>query len=134
MPAFVLTDASVSINTQVLGDLTRAVTVNYERDSIEVTTMGSGGAAAQGHRFIGGLQNLSVTLELLNDEAANKTAAVLFSATGSGTNTLVIKNTSTGDTYTCSNMFLQASTPVVGSVGELSVQSVTFTGGTLVKS
>jgi hypothetical protein len=134
MPAFVLTDASVSINTQVLGDLTRAVTVNYERDSIEVTTMGSGGAAAQGHRFIGGLQNLSVTLELLNDEAANKTAAVLFSATGSGTNTLIIKNTSTGDTYTCSNMFLQASTPVVGSVGELSVQSVTFTGGTLVKS
>lgn len=134
MPAFVLTDATVSINTQTLGDLTRAVTVNYERDSIEVTTMGSGGAAAQGHRFIGGLQNLSVTLELLNDEAANKTAAVLFSATGSGTNTLVIKNSSTGDTYTCSNMFLQASTPVVGSVGELSVQSVTFTGGTLVKS
>ena len=134
MPAFVLTDATVSINTQVLGDLTRAVTVNYERDSIEVTTMGSGGAAAQGHRFIGGLQNLSVTLELLNDEAANKTAAVLFSATGSGTNTLVIKNTSTGDTYTCSNMFLQASTPVVGSIGELAVQSVTFTGGTLVKS
>jgi hypothetical protein len=31
-------------------------------------------------------------------------------------------------------MFLQASTPVVGSIGELSVQSVTFTGGTLVKS
>lgn len=134
MAVFVLTDATVSINTQTLGDYVRAVTVNYERDSIEVTTMGSGGASAQGHKFIGGLQNISVTLELLNDEAANKTAATLFSATGSGTNTLVIKNTSTGDTYTCSNMFLQASTPVVGSVGELSVQSVTFTGGTLVKS
>jgi hypothetical protein len=134
MAVFVLTDASVTVNTVVLSDLTRAVTVNYERDSIEVTTMGSGGASVQGHRFVGGLQNLSVTLELLNDEAASKTAATLFSATGSGTNTLVIKNSSTGDTYTCSNMFLQASTPVVGSIGELSVQSVTFTGGTLVKS
>lgn len=134
MAVFVLTDATVSINTQTLGDYVRAVTVNYERDSIEVTTMGSGGASAQGHKFIGGLQNISVTLELLNDEAANKTAATLFSATGSGTNTLVIKNSSSGDTYTCSNMYLQASQPVVGSVGELSVQSVTFTGGTLVKS
>jgi predicted secreted protein len=134
MAVFVLTDATVSINTVTLGDYVRAVTVNYERDSIEVTTMGSGGASAQGHKFIGGLQNISVTLELLNDEAATKTAATLFSATGSGSNTLVIKNSSSGDTYTCSNMYLQASTPVVGSVGELSVQSVTFTGGTLVKS
>ena len=134
MAVFVLTDATVSINTVTLGDYVRAVTVNYERDSIEVTTMGSGGASAQGHKFIGGLQNISVTLELLQDEAATKTTATLFSATGSGTNTLVIKNTSTGDTYTCSNMFLQASQPVTGSIGELSVQSVTFTGGTLVKS
>jgi predicted secreted protein len=134
MAVFVLTDATVSINTVTLGDYVRAVTVNYERDSIEVTTMGTGGASAQGHKFIGGLQNISVTLELLSDEAATKTNATLFSATGSGTNTLVIKNSSTGDTYTCSNMFLQASQPVTGSIGELSVQSVTFTGGTLVKS
>lgn len=134
MAVFVLTDASVTINTKDLSSYVRAVTVNYERDSVEVTTMGTGGASAQGHKFIGGLQNLSVSLELLNDETTDKTMSVLFSAVGSGSNTLVIKNTSTGATFTCSDMYLQASTPVVGSIGELSVQSVTFTGGTLVKS
>jgi len=134
MAVFVLTDASVTINSKDLSTYVRAVTVNYERDAIESTTMGTGGTAAQGHKFIGGLQNLSVTLELLNDEATDKTMSVLFSSTGSGSNVLVIKNTSTGATFTCSDMFLQASTPVVGSIGELSVQSVTFTGGTLVKS
>ena len=134
MAVFVLTDASVTINSKDLSTYVRAVTVNFERDSVEVTTMGTGGASAQGHKFIGGLQNLSVSLELLNDEAADKTMAVLFSSVGSGTNSLVIKNNSTGATFTCSDMFLQASTPVVGSIGELSVQSVTYTGGTLVKS
>lgn len=134
MAVFVLTDASVTINSKDLSTYVRAVTVNYERDSIEVTTMGTGGASAQGHKFIGGLQNLSVSLELLNDETTDKTMSVLFSSVGSGSNTLVIKNNSTGATFTCSDMFLQASTPVVGSIGELSVQSVTYTGGTLVKS
>lgn len=129
MAIFVLTDASVTVNTQNLSTYVTSVTVNYEKDAIETTAM-----SATGHVFTGGLQNLSVTLEMQNDEAANKTMETLFAAVGSGTNTLVIKNTSTGATFTCSNMFLQASTPVNGSVGELATQSVTFTGGSLVKS
>lgn len=129
MAIFVLTDATVSINTVALGSYCQSVTLNYEKDAIETTAMGS-----SGHVFTGGLQNNSVTLELQNDEAATKTMETLFAATGSGANTLVIKNTSGGATFTISNAFLAASTPVVGSVGELAVQSVTFTGGTLVKS
>lgn len=129
MAIFVLTDASVTVNTQNLSTYCTAVTVNYEKDAIETTAM-----SATGHVFTGGLQNLSVTLELQNDEAANKTMETLFAAVGSGTNTLVIKNTSSGATFTCSNMFLQTSTPVNGSIGELATQSVTFTGGSLVKS
>lgn len=129
MAIFVLTDASVTLNTQNLSTYVQSVTLNYEKDAIETTAMG-----ATGHVFTGGLQNNSVTLELQNDEAANKTMETLFAATGSGTNTLVIKNTTTGATFTLSNSYLQTSTPVAGSVGELAVQSVTFTGGTLVKS
>jgi hypothetical protein len=129
MALLILTDASVSINTQALGSYVTSVSLNYERDAIEVTAMG-----ATGHVFQGGLQNLSVTLEMQQDEAATKTLETLFAATGSGTNTLVLKNTSTGATFTCTNMYLQASQPVTGSVGELSTQSVTFTGGTLVKT
>lgn len=129
MAIFVLTDANVTINTQNLSNLVTSVTVNVERDAIETTAM-----SALGHVFQGGLQNNSVSLEIQNDEAATKTMEVLFAATGSGANTLIIKNTTSGATFTCSNMFLQTSTPVNGSIGELAMQSVTFTGGTIVKT
>ena len=129
MAIFVLTDANVTINTQNLSNLVTSVTVNYEKDAIEVTSMG-----ATGHVFTGGLQNNSVTLEIQNDEAASKTIEVLFAAVGSGANALIIKNVTGGATFTCSNMYLQTSQPVSGSIGELSMQSVTFTGGSIVKS
>lgn len=129
MAIFVLTGASVTVNTVDLSSYCQSVTLNYSKDSIETTAMG-----ATGHVYTGGLQNNSVTLELQNDEAVGKTMETLYAATGSGSNTLVIKNTTTGATFTCSNMFLEGSTPVVGSVGELSVQSVTFTGGSIAKT
>lgn len=129
MAIFVLTDASVTINTLDLSTYVTSVSVNYERDAIEVTAM-----SATGHVFTGGLQNNSVTLEMQNDETAAKTMETLFAAVGSGANALVIKNTTSGATFTCSNMFLQTSTPVNGSIGELATQSVTFTGGSIVKS
>lgn len=132
MAVFVFTDASVTINTVDLSSYVTSVSVNYEKDSIETTAMG-----ATGHVFTGGLQNVSVTLELNNDQAAGKTLETLWAAVGSGSNTLVIKNATTGSplpVFTISNAFLAASTPVNGAVGELSKQSVTFTGGSIVKS
>ena len=122
MAVFAFTDASVTINTINLSTFVTSVT----------TAMG-----ATGHVMTGGLQNLSVTVEFNNDQAAASVLETLWSATGSGANTLVIKNLSTGTpnpTFTISNAFLAASTPVNGAVGELSKQSVTFTGGSIVKS
>jgi hypothetical protein len=132
MAVFVLTDAFLSVNTVDLSSYVQSISLTYEKDSIEVTGMSS-----TGHVFTGGLQNLSVTVEIMNDLAAAKVLETLWSATGSGTNTLVIKNLSTGSpnpVFTISNAYLAASTPVNGSVGELATQSVTFTGGTVVKS
>jgi hypothetical protein len=132
MAVFAFTDASVVINTINLSTYVTSVTVNYEKDSVETTAMG-----ASGHVFTGGLQNLSVTVEFNNDQAAASVLETLWSATGSGSNTLVIKNLSTGTpnpTFTISNAYLAASTPVNGAVGELSKQSITFTGGSIVKS
>jgi L,D-peptidoglycan transpeptidase YkuD (ErfK/YbiS/YcfS/YnhG family) len=132
MAVFAFTDASVVINTINLSTFVTSVTVNYEKDSVETTAMG-----ATGHVMTGGLQNLSVTVEFNNDQAAASVLETLWSAVGSGANTLVIKNLSTGTpnpTFTISNAFLAASTPVNGAVGELSKQSVTFTGGSIVKS
>lgn len=132
MAVFVMTDASVTVNTVDLSTYVTSVSFTYEKDAIEVTGMSS-----NGHVFTGGLQNLSVTLEVNNDLAAAKTLETLWSATGSGTNTLVLKNLSTGTpnpVFTISNAYLAASTPVNGAVGELATQSITFTGGTVVKS
>ena len=132
MAVFVLSDASVTINTIDLSSYVTSVTFTYEQDAVETTAMG-----ASGHVMTGGLQNLSVALEMNNDQAAAKTLETLWSATGSGANTLVIKNLSTGTpnpTFTISNAYLASSTPVNGAVGDLSKQSVTFTGGSVVKS
>ena len=132
MAVFVFSDASVTINTVDLSSYVTSVTLTYEKDSVEATAMGN-----SSHQFIGGLQNLSVAIEFNNDQATGKTLETLWSATGSGSNTLVLKNLSTGTpnpTFTISNAFLASSTPVAGAVGELSKQSVTFTGGSIVKS
>jgi hypothetical protein len=132
MAVFVFTDAFLTVNTINLSAYVTSISVNYEKDSVEVTAMG-----ATGHVMTGGLQNLSVTVELNNDQAAASVLETLYSAVGSGSNTLVIKNATSGSplpVFTCSNMFLAASTPVNGAVGELSKQSVTFTGGSIVKS
>jgi hypothetical protein len=132
MAVFVLTDAYLSVNTVDLSSYVTSISFTYEKDAIETTAMSS-----NGHVFTGGLQNLSVTVEIQNDQAAAKTLETLWSATGSGTNTLVIKNATTGTplpVFTISNAYLAASTPVNGAVGELATQSITFTGGTVVKS
>ena len=132
MAVFVFTDAFLTVNTINLSAYVTSITVNYEKDSVEVTAMG-----ATGHVMTGGLQNLSVTVELNNDQAAASVLETLYSAVGSGSNTLVIKNATSGSplpVFTVSNAFLAASTPVNGAVGELSKQSVTFTGGSIVKS
>ena len=132
MAVFVFTDASLTINTVDLSSYVTSITLNYEKDAIETTAMG-----ATGHVSVGGLQNLSVAVEFNNDQAAAKTLETLWSATGSGSNTLVIKNATSGTPlpiFTISNAYLAASTPVAGAVGELAKQSVTFTGGSIVKS
>jgi hypothetical protein len=90
---------------------------------------------ATGHVFTGGLQNLSVTLELNNDQAAASVLETLYTNVGTGTTQLIISNTTGAGTqkFTCVSMFLGASTPVNGAVGELSKQSITLTGGSITK-
>ena len=132
MAVFVLTDASVTINTVDLSSYVTNVTFTYEKDQVETTAMGAGG-----HVYTGGLQNLSVALEMNNDLAAGKVFDTIYAAVGSGSNTLVVKSLSTGTPnpiLTVSNAFLPSAPVVAGAVGDLSKVSVTFVGGTVVKS
>lgn len=131
-----MTNASVTMapttgGTAVnLSSYVTSVTLNYEKDAIETTAMG-----ATGHQFTGGLQNLSLTIELNNDQAASSVLETLWSNVGTGTTQVIVSNTTTGgeQKFTCVNMFLAASTPVAGAVGELSKQSITLTGGSVTK-
>jgi hypothetical protein len=133
MAKIVLTDATITINAVELSDLSNSVTINYEVDSIEVTAFGD-----TGHNFTGGLRNLSVEIALMQDYAAGKTEATIYPLVGT-TTTLAITPVSggiglTNPLYTITGAFLASHTPVAGAVGELSMTTLTFTGGTIAKS
>jgi hypothetical protein len=132
MAQIVLKDASISINSIELADRSNSVEVNYEIESVEVTAFG-------GNRsFVGGLQNNTCTVELMQDFAATETEATIFPLVGTQT-TLVFKPTSAAvgtdnPSYTIVGAYLSSHTPIAAAVGELAMTSLTFTGGTLEKS
>jgi hypothetical protein len=133
MAKIVLTDAEIAINSVGLSDLSNSVTINYEVDSVEVTAFGD-----TGHNFTGGLRNLSVEVALMQDYAAGKTEATIYPLVGTTTE-LVIKPTTgldspTNPRYTITGAFLASHTPVAGAVGELSMTTLTFTGGSIDKT
>lgn len=133
MAKIVLTDADITINSVSLGDHSNSVSLNYEVDSIEVTSFGD-----TGHNFTGGLQNVSCEIVLMQDFAASSVEATVYGLVGT-TTTVVIKPTSdavgaSNPSYTITGAFLASHTPVAGAVGELSMTTLTFTGGSLAKA
>ena len=132
MAQIVLKDASISIAGVELADRSNSVEVNYEIESVEVTSFG-------GNRsFVGGLQNNTCTVELMQDFAATETEATIFPLVGTQL-TLIFKPTSDAvgadnPSYTISGAYLASHTPIAAAVGELAMTSLTFTGGTLVKA
>jgi len=133
MAKIVLTNASITINAVDLSTYANSVTVTYEVDSVETT-----GFQDTGHTFSGGLQNVSCEIALMQDFAATKVEATVYPLVGTQT-TVVIKASSaatsaTNPSYTLASTFLASHTPVAGSVGELSMTTLSFTGGTLTKA
>jgi hypothetical protein len=131
MAVLALTDASITINSVALSNKANSVTINYEVDSVEATAFGSN------HNFIGGLQNNSIEIALMQDFAASQTEATIYPLVGTNT-TLVIKPTSgavsaTNPSYTIT-AFLASHTPVAGGVGELAMTTLSFTGGSITKA
>lgn len=132
MAVLSLTNAVITVGGTDLSTYANSITLNYEIDSVEATGFGGN------HVFVGGLQNNSVEVTFMQDFAATKTEATIFPVVGTQT-TITVKavNAATSTTnplYTISNAYLSAHTPVAGGVGELAVTSLTFTGGTLVKT
>ena len=132
MAVFVLTDADVTVNSVDLSDYVVSLTLNYEKEQVEVTAMGS-----TARSYTGGLQANSLDITFNQDFAATKVAATLDALVGT-TTTVVVKPTSsavssTNPSYTITGAYLASTQPVAGSVGDLAQMSVTFTGGSLAK-
>jgi hypothetical protein len=128
-----LTDASVTINSVDLSDHVQSVTLNYDADQVEVTSMGD-----TSHKFTGGLYNVSFDVTMFQDFAASEVEASVFDLVGT-TTTVVIKPTSgavaaDNPSYTIADTFLSNHQPVAGSVGDMSMVSLSFVGGTMTKA
>ena len=133
MAQIVLTDASITINSVDLSSRTNQVTINYEKEAVESTAFGD-----SGRKYVAGLQNVTVDVELQQDFAASNVEATVFPLVGTST-TIVVKPTSsavssTNPSYTIASTYLAAHTPVNGAVGELATTSLSFQGGTVTKA
>ena len=113
-----------------LTDQCRSATITLGVDSLEATAFGD-----TGHRFVPGLQTVEVELEMFLSYGAGEVEATLFANVGTGTTQLVISPAGTSETatnpeYTIINMQLVNFTPIAGTVGELSMVTASFVGGT----
>ena len=132
MAIFVNKDVQVSVNSI---DLTSYVTnVDFVQavDSVESTAMST--TSVNGHQFVGGLQNNSVTISFNQDFAASKVHATLTALVGDQT-TVTVKHDSqatgaTNPNFTITNCLMNEYRPVTGAVGDLAtVGSISFAGG-----
>ena len=113
-----------------LTDQCRSATVTLGVDSLESTAFGD-----SGHRFVPGLMTVSVELEMFLSYGAGEVEATLFANLGTGTTELTISPAGTSEgpsnpEYTIINMQLVDFTPITGAVGELSMVTASFIGGT----
>lgn len=129
-----LSNPSVTVGAVDLTDNCSAATLTVGYDSLETTAFGD-----TGRKYTKGLQNVEVTLTLYNSYGASEIEATLYGLVGDGDTTIVIKPeagaaSATNPSYTITNAMLATFTPIVTTVGELSVVDVTFTGGTFARA
>ena len=116
-----------------LTDQCRSATVTVGVDSLESTAFGD-----TGHRFVPGLQTVSVELEMFLSYGAGEVEATLFANLGTGTTELTISpsgvtESASNPEYVISNMQLVDFTPITGAVSELSMVTASFIGGTYIR-
>lgn len=133
MAKFVLTDASVVLNSVNLSDHVSSVTLEITADEIVTTAMGDTFQSRTG-----GLKDGTLSIEFQQDFAASEVDATLFPLLGS-TTAFVVKPTSgsvssTNPSY-AGNVLVNSHSPVANGVGELATMSVSFpTSGTITRA
>jgi len=132
-----LSNPSLTINSVDLQDQCTSAVVNYVLEQLETTSFGDT-ARKFGASTVTSLQNNTIEVELYQSYAASETEATIFGLVGIQT-TIVVKPTSaavsaTNPSYTLSNCYLSAHSPINANLGELSTLTLTFSGGSLVKA
>lgn len=113
-----------------LSDQCTSLTLTIGQDELESTAFGD-----TGHKFVGGLQSVEVTMTLFLSYGTGEVEPFLAAAVGQGSTTLVISPSGTTESasnpeYTITGCML-ANAPVINStVGELASIDLTFVGGT----
>ena len=126
MAVYLSNGVVLTVNAVDLSALVSTVTINRSFDELEVTAMGD-----SGHKFVKGLEASSITIDFFNDEATAKTLQTLNSSSVWGNSvTVTAKQTSaitspTNPLYTMSCL-VNNTTPINGSVADISTQSVTW--------
>ena len=134
MAIYVNKDITVLVNAVDLTTYVTNVEVVKAVDSVESTAMSS--TSTNGHTFVGGIQNNTVTISFNQDFAATKVNATLTALVGVQT-TVVVRPTSatvgaTNPNFTLTGALMSEYRPVTGAVGDLAtVGAITFNGGLL---
>jgi len=115
-----------------LTDHVTSLTINRQFDELDVTAMG-----ALGHSVIAGLESSSISVDFLNDDATAQVMTTLNTLVGTNAKFKILQTTVPGTpttgTPSATNplysglVLVNKLTPVAGKVGDVAVQSLTFT-------
>jgi len=121
---FAATDFDISIAGTDFSDSIAALTLDVSREQLEITAFGD-----SARRYIGGLQDSSVTISFHQDFASGSVDETVFSNLG-GTVAIVVKPTSSAVSSSnpsfSFNALVVQSTPFSSNVGDLATMDVTW--------
>lgn len=124
-----LSNPTLTINSVDLQDQCQAAQLTVKYDALESTAFG-----VTSRVFVAGLGDHELTVDLYMSYAATETYATLASLVGT-TTTVTLKPTSaatsaTNPLFTLAGTYLESLPVIDAKMGELSVISLTFKGGT----
>ena len=124
MSTFMLSNASITINSVDLSSYVTSVTLSQSADNLEDTAMGDSSRS-----YIGGLKSGSVDIEFTADFAAAKTEATIFPLVGTST-AVVVKPvaasvSATNPSYSFNAVVTEWDTRN-GAVGEIATHSISW--------
>jgi hypothetical protein len=129
MAKFVFDDASLTVGGTDLSDHIETITLAYDGESVECTSMGD-----SGRTYLSGLTTFTVDVTFRQDFDASKVDVTLFSLVGGSSAALVMRPigtdvvSSTNPQFSGSAILTTYSGPLAGTVGDIANATAAFQG------